>query len=159
MSEAGDRREVVHGTAIALAGRAVLLRGPSGAGKSDLALRCIGAPPLVPNGPRAELVADDQVVLVRTPDGLEASPPATIAGRMEVRGVGIVELPYCTRARLALVVDLVAPADVPRYPLEKSAVTMLGVEIPLLRLTPFEASAPHKIVLALTQCPEGLTPP
>jgi len=44
---------LVHATAIAIDGRAVLLRGPSGAGKSDLALRLIDA--------GARLVADDQV--------------------------------------------------------------------------------------------------
>ena len=77
----------VHATCVALrAGRSwrgVLLRGPSGAGKSDLALR------LVEGGGR--LVADDQTALVPQGSGLVASPPGTLAGLLEVRGVGIVD--------------------------------------------------------------------
>ena len=50
--------ERVHATALALGGKAALIRGSSGVGKSDLALRCIAAPPLAHVPHRAELVAD-----------------------------------------------------------------------------------------------------
>src|SRR5262249_13386596 len=66
---------LVHGTTVALQGEGVLLRGPSGSGKSDLALR------LIDGG--ARLVADDQTEIERTPNGLMACSPATIAGKIE----------------------------------------------------------------------------
>ena len=140
---------LVHGTAVALGDKAVLIRGPSGSGKTDLALRCIALPSLVSGAQRAELVADDQVRLVRIGDAIEASPPPTIAGKIEVRGVGIVTLPYRPAARLALIVDLVPAADVPRYPLDAATANYLGIETPVLRLTAFESSAPVKVILAL----------
>jgi len=150
--------ERVHATALALGGKSVLIRGPSGSGKSDLALRCIAMPPLVHIGRRAELLSDDQVLLARTVEGIETRPPPAIAGRIEVRGLGILELPYRPVARLALVVDLVPLADVPRYPLEKSSTTYLGIELPVVRLMPFEASAPIKLILALDAASDLLTP-
>lgn len=131
---------IVHATCVAHAGRAVLLCGPSGSGKSDLALR------LIDGG--AELVADDQVVL-RDDDGrLFASPPAALAGRMEVRGIGIVAVVHAASAPVVLAVDLVAPAAVERLP-EPAFRTWLGHPVPLIALAPFEASAPAKIRIAL----------
>jgi serine kinase of HPr protein (carbohydrate metabolism regulator) len=135
-------RELVHGTCVALGERAALLRGGSGAGKSDLALRFLA---LAAEGERRPLlVADDQVwVEARGPDELVASPPETLAGRIEVRGIGIVEMPYRAEARLVVVVDLVAPPIVPRLPPEPvERVLIAGVALPRLALAPFEASAP-----------------
>jgi serine kinase of HPr protein (carbohydrate metabolism regulator) len=130
----------VHGSSVALDGRGILLRGPSGSGKSDLALR------LIDQG--AMLVADDQTELRRAGDGIEMTPPATIAGRMEVRGLGIVDVPHLPRAPLDLVVELAPPASVERMP-EPRTCAVEGVEIPFLVLDPFAASAPAKLKLAL----------
>ncbi len=149
MSSPANAAELVHGTALALGGKAVLIRGPSGSGKSDLALRCIALPPFPHIGERAQLLADDQVQLAVTPRGLQASAPETIAGKIEVRGVGILSTTPSASAVLALVVDLVRVSDVPRYPLEELFAEFLGIRVPLLRLAPFEASAPIKVVLAL----------
>ena len=142
-------RELVHGTCVALGRRGVLLRGSAGAGKSDLALRFMALPgdgALCPG-----LVADDQVYVTANPDGtLTASAPPTIAGKIEVRGLGIMPVPFVPEAKLVLVCDLVAGKEVPRMPLE-SAKTMViaGVPLPTLRLAPFEASAPLKLKMAL----------
>ncbi|WP_420403294.1 HPr kinase/phosphorylase [Nisaea sp.] len=133
--------ELVYGTTVAVDGRAVLLRGPSGSGKSDLALRLIAA--------GAQLVADDQTRLVREAGRLVASAPDTIAGQLEVRGVGIVPVENVRRAPLDLVIDLVPPEQVERYP-EAGTCSYLEVSVPLLALTPFEASTPAKVRLALT---------
>lgn len=149
MNQSANGAELVHGTALALGEKAVLIRGPSGSGKSDLALRCIAAPPFGEGALRAALVSDDQVRLTRQGEAVEASPPPAIAGKIEVRGLGILSLPFCPGARLALVVDLVPAADVPRFPLEPMSARYLGVAFPLLRLAPFEASAPVKLLLAL----------
>lgn len=159
MSQPAIGAERVHATALALGEKAVLIRGPSGSGKSDLALRCIATAPLPWSKQRIELVADDQVVLTLRRGAIEATCPPQIAGRIEVRGLGILTLPHRPEARLALVVDLAPPAEVPRYPLEDSAATLLGTNVPLLRLAPFEASAPVKLILALEAARVVLTPP
>jgi HPr kinase/phosphorylase len=141
VSEGPEKTETmqVHGTAVALDGCGILLCGPSGAGKSDLALR------LLDRG--ARLIADDRCDLRRSGGRLLASAPAAIAGRMEVRGLGIVEVPVLDEAALDLAVDLVPPDAVPRLP-EPAFRTFLGLRLPLLRLAPFEASTPAKLVLA-----------
>jgi HPr kinase/phosphorylase len=131
---------LVHGTTVALEGKGVLLRGPSGSGKSDLALR------LIDGG--ARLIADDQTELTHAPDGVVARSPASIAGRMEVRGLGILRVPTAPSAPLRLVIDLVEPDRVERLP-EPQFCDYLQCSLPLLALAPFEASAPAKIRLAL----------
>jgi serine kinase of HPr protein (carbohydrate metabolism regulator) len=146
-----DAPERVHGTCVALGRTAALLRGPSGGGKSDLALRFLF---LARRGPAALeppiLVADDQVLLVRDGTRLLARPPDGIRGRMEVRGIGIVEVKALPEAELALIVDLVAPAELERLPDDASA-TLLGTKLPLVRLWPWEASAPIKLAIALAR--------
>ena len=108
-------RELVHGTCVALGRRGVLLRGGAGSGKSDLALRFMALPgegALAPG-----LVADDQVYVSANPDGtLTASAPPTIAGKIEVRGLGIMPVPFLPEAELVLVCDLAGSNDVPRMP-------------------------------------------
>jgi serine kinase of HPr protein (carbohydrate metabolism regulator) len=131
---------LVHGTCVALGNSGVLIRGPSGSGKSDLALR------LIDEG--AALVSDDQVELVPRDGRLYASAPATIAGLIEVRGIGIVNVPRAAAQPLALVVDLVARDEVPRMP-DAREVELAGARLPALSLWPFEASAPLKVRLAL----------
>ena len=142
-------RELVHGTCVALGRLGVLLRGGAGSGKSDLALRFMALPgegALCPG-----FVADDQVYVSANPDGtLTASAPPTIAGKIEVRGLGIMPVPFLPEAELVLVCDLVGGKDVPRMPLESEKATVLaGVPLPTLRLAPFEASAPLKLKMAL----------
>ncbi len=136
----------IHGTVVAADGLGVLLRGAPGAGKSDLAIRLIAA--------GAMLVADDQVILEPRGEQLWASAPPPIAGLIEVRGVGLMRQRFVAWARLALVVDLVAPGAVERLP-EPETVMLDGVAVPLLRLAPFEASAPVKILIALRRAPSA----
>jgi serine kinase of HPr protein (carbohydrate metabolism regulator) len=134
---------------VALGRRAALLRGRPGSGKSDLALRFISLPGEGEFQPL--LVADDQVFVASSGNGrLLASPPATIAGKIEVRGIGIVEVPFCAEAQLVLVCDLVDERDVPRMPADPWERTVIaGVPVPALKLAPFEASTPLKLKLAL----------
>lgn len=130
---------LVHGTAVAIEGDAVLLRGPSGAGKSDLALRLIDA--------GARLLTDDQALLLRQDHRVVVRAPAAIAGLLEVRGIGILRLDPVEEAPLAMLVDLVSGSTVERLP-EGRFEKVLGLAIPLIALAPFEASAAAKLRLA-----------
>lgn len=127
----------VHGSAVAIGGRGVLLMGESGAGKSSLALR------LIDRG--AVLIADDQVELAARDGRLQATALATIFGKIEVRGVGIVDCD-ATAAPIALAVDLDAlPLRLP----EPATIEIEGVTVPVVALAPFDADAPIKVELAL----------
>ncbi|WP_020590629.1 HPr kinase/phosphorylase [Kiloniella laminariae] len=121
----------------------VLLRGPSGSGKSDLALRAL-------HEGCARLVSDDQTLLVVRDEQLLASPPPTIAGLLEVRGLGLVSFPFCEQVPVTLVVDLVRQGEVERLP-EPAQVDILGVTLPKISLYSFEASTLAKLVLAMTR--------
>jgi len=112
----------LHGSAVAFAGRAVLILGASGAGKSALALR------LVRLG--AALVADDRVELERRGKALVARAPAALAGLIEVRGLGILRLPAVPEAVAMVAVDL-DRAPVARMP-QRVTVAWLGVELELI---------------------------
>ena len=139
MSAPNDRLQV-HGTAVAIDGRGVLIRGGSGSGKSDLGLR------LIDGG--ARLIADDRTDLIRVGDGIEMRAPATIDGVIEVRGLGLLRLGALERAPLCLVVDLAAPEAVERLP-EAGFCEYLNLRVPLVPLAPFEASAAAKVRLAV----------
>ncbi|WP_230480449.1 HPr kinase/phosphorylase [Sphingomonas sp. Leaf21] len=131
--------ELIHGTCVAIGETGVLLRGPSGAGKSDLALR------LIDRG--AMLVGDDYLHVGERDGAVGVTVPATIAGRIEARGVGIVALPYRASATIGLVIDLSSePGDEERLPEDRETI-LAGVALPLYRLNPFPASAPIKVEL------------
>ena len=130
----------LHASCVAFGNAGVLLLGGSGAGKSDLALRAIDA--------GAMLVADDQVELRRVGAELIASVPKALAGLIEVRGVGIVRLPFRAEAKLRLAVELLPPERISRLP-EHAQREYLGVALPLSRLAPFEVSAVVKLRLAV----------
>ncbi|MCW5732728.1 MAG: HPr kinase/phosphatase C-terminal domain-containing protein [Enhydrobacter sp.] len=140
---------LVHATCVAWSSgkrwRAALLRGPSGAGKSDLALR------LIDTGGR--LVADDQTEVARIGRTLVATSPPTLAGMIEVRGIGIVKLhrgQLLVRAPVVLLVDLVTADQIERLP-DPAQETLHDVELPRLDLAPFEASSVAKLRLALAR--------
>ena len=148
MTDPGAATMLVHATCVAIDGAGVLIRGESGAGKSDLALR------LIDGG--AALVADDQVALERRGDELWARAPEALRGRIEVRGVGIVELPALDAAKLVLAVDLADPETIERLP-ESGCETLCGAALPRLALAPFEASAPAKLRLAAARAKRDST--
>lgn len=144
----GAREILIHGTCVALHDRAALLKGAPGNGKSDLALRFVSS--FSERG--AALVADDQVRVWRKGDGLAAGPPETLAGLIEVRGLGIIEIPHVTTAILGLIVTLSPANAIPRLPPEPlPREEILGHSLPVLALNPFEASAAVKLKLALSR--------
>jgi serine kinase of HPr protein (carbohydrate metabolism regulator) len=131
--------ECVHASSVELGGRAVLITGPSGAGKSDLALR------LIDRG--FTLVSDDQTVIRRAGDRLLASAPATISGRIEIRGIGIVAMDSVGDVPVALLVEL--SSDIERLPNENRRQPLLGVQLPVVSIDAMTASAATKVALAL----------
>jgi serine kinase of HPr protein (carbohydrate metabolism regulator) len=148
MPAADSRSAIVDGTAVALNGGALLLTGRSGSGKSDLALRLIDAGAQLIADDRVELVAQEARLLCRAPSDM---PPALI-GRIEARGVGIIPVPVARDAvPLHWYIELVSGA-VERLPAAESR-RFLGIDVPLLRLDPFQASAAAKLRLAAAAGP------
>ena len=133
--------DTVHNSCVAIGGRGVLLGGRSGRGKSDLALR------LIDRG--ASLVSDDYTFVRRVDGRLLATAPDTIAGKIEVRGVGILEFPTERDVPVALFVDL--DMDATRLPMAGEQRMVAGVAIPVMGLSALEASAPIKVEAALRQ--------
>jgi HPr kinase/phosphorylase len=136
----------VHASAVLVGSRAVLIRGPSGAGKSRLAVELIEAARcgLVRF---ARLVGDDRVHLEAAGGRLLVRPAETLAGLVEVRGVGVIRLPHEPSAVVGLVVDLGA-ADAERLPAEGDKTTDIqGISLPRLAVAP--NSGPLQTVLAL----------
>lgn len=131
----------IHGSCAAREGEGVLLLGPPGAGKSDLLLRLLGR--------GWSLVADDQVALLAVGGELFAAAPQALAGRLEVRGLGILSgLASTGPARLRLVLECRPREAVPRLPLP-SRWQALGVSLPAMPIAALDASAPDKASMAL----------
>lgn len=131
--------ETVHASTVAAEGRAVLITGPSGSGKSDLTLR------LLDRG--FTLVSDDQTIVRRNGDRLIATAPSNIAGKLEIRGIGIVEMERVSDVPVALLVELTS--EFRRLPDDSRERPVLGVPIPLVSVDAMTASAPSKVALAL----------
>jgi serine kinase of HPr protein (carbohydrate metabolism regulator) len=131
--------ETLHASTVATDGRAVLIAGPSGAGKSDLALR------LLDRG--FTLVSDDRTLVRRDGDRLIASAPPNIAGKLEIRGIGIGDMETVDNVPIALFVELTS--EIQRLPDENRERPVLGVRVPLISIDAMSASAPSKVALAL----------
>ena len=130
----------VHGTAIMLWDQGVLLRGPSGAGKSDLALRLIDC--------GAVLVADDRVNLTRAKDSVQMSAPANLLGKLEIRGLGIVQMACVPSAPLAMVCDLIPADQIDRIPAAATE-TIFDQLVPLVAIDSRTQSAAARVRYAL----------
>ena len=137
--------EMFHASTVARGNRAIMITGPSGSGKSDLALR------LLDHG--FQLVSDDQTIVSRDGDRLLASAPPNIAGKIEVRGVGIVDMDAVGDVPVALVVELTS--EIHRLPDDSRERMILGIGVPLVSVDAMTASAASKVALALDRL--GLT--
>ena len=133
-----ETSEQVHATCIGLEGIGLLLRGPSGTGKSDLAFRMMEH--------NSKLIADDCVNLFLKNGVLMAQAPYSLRGLLEVRGVGIIEVPYENNICVFGVINLVDSNQVQRLPNHQME-TLLGIEVPSYQLNPWEISAIAKVRL------------
>jgi HPr kinase/phosphorylase len=145
--------ETVHASAVLTGAQAVLIRGPSGSGKSHLALSLLDAAQshLLPF---ARLVGDDRVHLDAQHGRLLVRPHATLAGLLEVRGLGIRRLPYEAVAMVGLVVDL-ADTHAERLPAESARWTEIaGVRLPRLAVAAgTDARAPVLAIMTTAAAP------
>lgn len=141
MSDTRLSSENLHASSVALDGRAVLFVGPSGSGKSDLALR------MIDHG--FTLVSDDRTIVSKDRGRLFASAPLNIRGKLEIRGIGIVEVASVDDIPVALVVELTS--DIERLPDDSRVRLILGVNVPLITVDALTASAAAKVTLSLTQ--------
>ena len=132
----------IHATMLEINGKAVLIKGKSGCGKSDLALRLLA-------DKNIRLVADDVVSLLVENNKVYGKAPQNLRGLLEVRGVGVVKMPYVEKAAVDLVVNLVDnPEEIERMP-KIAHENILGLEIERIDLYAKECSAPEKVKIKL----------
>ncbi len=131
--------ETLHATCVAIGGQSVLICGRSGSGKSDLALR------LIDRG--AILVSDDYTIVQNQSGILQASAPAQISGKIEVYGVGIINVETVQNVPVALIIAIDQP--VTRMPDGVETRKIAGIALPIVSVLPHEASAPIKIEIAM----------
>jgi HPr kinase/phosphorylase len=139
----------VHASAALLGERGVVIRGRSGSGKSSLLLLLLAA------DPRAHrLVADDRVILEPENGRLLAAAPAAIAGRLEIRGQGIVHRSYVSPVVVRVVIDLEPPERCPRMPSAEDEMAVIeGIPLPRLILPIGSAEAWPRLRVALERIP------
>ncbi len=127
----------IHASCVAVGSHGILMRGASGSGKSTLCLQLIDGEGygLGRKTLRARLVADDQVELFPRKGKLVARPPASLAGLIEIRGVGILATTYKKSVILKLVVDLLPPTQVERLPDQSDQQTEIeGIKLPRIAI-------------------------
>lgn len=140
-----DHGPSIHASAVKVGSVAVLIRGPSGAGKSRLAFDLImaGRSGVVES---AVLVGDDRVHLATLGQEIEVRPVGTLAGLIEIRGLGIRRCDFVEHATVGLVVDLDADDAERLPPPESLKTTVFGVEIP--RIPVGRGTSPLPLVVA-----------
>ncbi len=145
-----DSETTLHGTCLEVNGHGVLLLGSPGSGKSSLALHMMDQAGygLSAKAMRSFLVADDQVVIVRRGKKLVARSPANLEGKLEIRGLGIVEVKSMASTTLALVVKLHDHTHIERMP-DAASFEILGISLPLVELDPAANSATARLRAAV----------
>ncbi len=134
----GRMKKLANVTAVAIAGRGVLIAGPPGSGKTSLALE------LIDRG--ARLIGDDGVVVAIEGARLIAHPPAETEGLIEIRNVGIVEMePVSAAACLWITLS----ADPPRLPLGAKQRQIAGGQLPEILLYPSKLALALRVEAAL----------
>ena len=112
----------IHSIAVAVNGKAVLIKGQSGSGKSSLALQLILL--------GGKLIADDQTEVFLEQKKVFLRAPVSLPNGLEIRGVGIVKAPLCKKAELKFVIDL-SQCEKERLPnLSTQGINILGYSFP-----------------------------
>jgi serine kinase of HPr protein (carbohydrate metabolism regulator) len=145
-----DAYQNIHGTCVSIDGTGILITGRSGSGKSDLALR------LIDEG--ATLVSDDQTNITTNASKkiLFAAPPSNIAGKLEVRGIGIFKMPHEQYVPIKIIIDLDQASQIERLPTTIQTTNINGISIKTFKINPFEVSATTKVRLLTKKTPIDL---
>lgn len=138
---------VVHASAVFLDGQGVLLMGDSGSGKSTVALNLIETY-------GAALIGDDRIALSVEGTALLAQPHENLRGLIELRGLGLLRLPFCAKGEIRLAVDLTTGEKIPRLA-PAAHFTHDGVARPRVRLDGHDPNTPLKIKWALAALADG----
>jgi HPr kinase/phosphorylase len=138
----------VHATCVVVGEAGILIRGPSGSGKSRLAREIVAS---AGDHRFARLVCDDRVLLENRAGRLIARAVPTIAGRLEMRGIGLIPVPYEPAAVVRLVVD-VALDHAKRLPDEAETAEISGIVLPRVtgRLESLTAAALWQVNVIMT---------
>ncbi len=127
--------EYVHGVLVNVHSKGVLIVGESGMGKSEIALELVRAGHI--------LIADDRVDVKRTHGRLFGEAPSLLAGMIEIRGIGIMNVSQMfgasstmSKSNIDFVIELEPwndATDYLRVGIEPSdPFTCLGLEVPKL---------------------------
>ena len=134
----------IHASAARVGASSILIRGAAGSGKSSLLLSLVFGPG------EAVLVADDRVIVAANGGRLIAAVPEAIAGRMEVRGVGMIRRPHVSPVPIDLVVDLLPLAECPRLPDAAEKRTVIeGIAVPRIFVAVGAVDGPARVRAAL----------
>jgi HPr kinase/phosphorylase len=141
--------QTIHASAVLIGPKAALIRGPAGAGKSRLVWDLLQSAL-----PFTRLVADDRALIEACAGRLLVRPAPALAGMIEIRGLGMRQLPSEPLAAVGLVVDLAAEdaARLPGLQAERTAVG--GVSLPRLAVAGGLPALP--LVLAFLGTPPPL---
>jgi serine kinase of HPr protein (carbohydrate metabolism regulator) len=142
--------ENFHASAVVLRDRGIVIAGSSGSGKTQLALALISHARSF--GLFARLVADDQIFLSAHQGRVICAAPATIAGLVEVRGVGPRPAAHEKKAPVDLLVRLVERNVAERFP-EAETEALRGCDVPLLRLAAADRRAALTAIAARLSLP------
>lgn len=137
----------IHATALVVGETGILIQGPAGSGKSRLAAGFIQAAGAA--GRFAALVADDQVLIRAAGGRIVALAPEPTEGLFEIRGAGIVRVPFLRRAVMHIAVavgEVSAAGRLPDPALRSELID--GLSLPLLYLQPNRLADPYEIVVA-----------
>jgi len=144
-----------HANAIVLRDCGLLLRGGPGAGKSALSMELIADARR--KGEFASLVGDDRIALENRSGRLIARPHVAIRGSIEVRGAGIVSVPFERGVVIRGLIELAATEEVdPGRPTELSweSEEICGLSVPRLALKQRDGLGWIKIALFLQHLEE-----
>lgn len=140
--------ESIHAALIANQGMGILISGPSGSGKTRLAVESMQL--------GAKFIADDQVVLSLNTGMLMGGPKPGFKGVLELRGVGLVQLPdTATQQVIHCLVELAPPEQIERLPATRETREFLGVTVPVIRMAQPPFTSGSMVLSAVKWVQEG----